>query len=526
MFKITVLVELRSSRGADTDIYYRSTFYIASYSGSDLTLDEQDRSRFRNFASATNMLNLQFRHGTIVKTDDDNKVYIIKEDLVNVSSRFPLATQVELGNIVELGGGGEDELPTGGATGQVLGKASAADGDVEWVNLPVGGGNINTDSSISGDGSAGNPLSAEIVGPFEQWTSSNDFNDLSDELKIIWYQTTNIPSNAPVSTSTASNNAVVLQVVATKTSARIYQSALNLATGIYYFRLLSPTSNGWSGWVTVSSDRDIPTGGTTGQVLAKKSATDRDTEWIDAASGGGTVSTDASISGDGSSSSPLSAEIVGLSETWTSSNDFNNLTNSVRMIGYETTNMPSNAPVTTSPTNAVLVQVTTSKTNTRMSQTALELTTGTLYTRLRTTSAGLWGDWLQVEYSSIDRPTYEKLTDSSSIVGSNTITYNLPTGLTLADIRQFTVTWGTSSNKTGSRGTNSSNRNVNIVKTVTTRLPLDATNVVVDSFGAGASDYRLHVDSTASTNTTISFTQTDANTGAGGLTLIEVEVMY
>jgi len=39
-----------------------------------------------------------------------------------------------------------------------------------------------------------------------------------------------------------------------------------------------------------TNGQGVPTGGTTGQVLAKSSATDYDTEWVDASSGGGGVS--------------------------------------------------------------------------------------------------------------------------------------------------------------------------------------------------------------------------------------------
>ena len=42
-----------------------------------------------------------------------------------------------------------------------------------------------------------------------------------------------------------------------------------------------------SGDTLAGAGGSVPTGGTTGQVLSKKSATDYDTEWKDAASGGG-----------------------------------------------------------------------------------------------------------------------------------------------------------------------------------------------------------------------------------------------
>ena len=51
----------------------------------------------------------------------------------------------------------------------------------------------------------------------------------------------------------------------------------------------------------------VPTGGADTQILAKASAADYDTEWVAAPTGGGgTVSTDATLDGDGSAGDPLS----------------------------------------------------------------------------------------------------------------------------------------------------------------------------------------------------------------------------
>src|SRR6188472_4722359 len=50
-------------------------------------------------------------------------------------------------------------------------------------------------------------------------------------------------------------------------------------------RFFMRTNGTWEE-VTSSSTNELPTGGTTGQVLAKNSNTDFDVEWADAASGG------------------------------------------------------------------------------------------------------------------------------------------------------------------------------------------------------------------------------------------------
>ena len=61
------------------------------------------------------------------------------------------------------GSAGADGLgvPSGGATGEVLAKASAADNDTEWVAQTGGAGGLSavaSDSTLDGDGTASNPL--------------------------------------------------------------------------------------------------------------------------------------------------------------------------------------------------------------------------------------------------------------------------------------------------------------------------------------------------------------------------------
>ena len=513
-------VELRSSRGADTDIYYRGTFYIATYSGSSLTLDEQDRSRFRNFSSASAMTNISFRHGTLIKTDDNNRVYMVKEDLVNITSTFTLARQIELGNIVELGAGGEAELPTGGATGQVLGKASAADGDVEWVNLPVGGGNINTDASISGDGSAGNPLSAEITGLSATWTSGANFDDLSNSVRFISYVTNDTPRNAPFTGTPGTVSILRWRVTTSKSAPNMTQTALNLRTIEFYER--TRTNSVWGDWVHYGTGfGHLPDGGTTGQILAKASDADNDTEWVDAASGGGTVSTDASISGDGSSGSPLSAEIVGLQEEWTSSNDFNNLSNSVRMIGYApTTSLPSNAPVTTSSINAVALQVVTSKTSTSMTQSALDLLTGKLYYRIRLSSSSNWTAWSEATDTS---GSSRRLTEKGFTVGSHVGVsgqaqtsqrlITLPSGKTLSDYDRIAlrITWPTSG--TSINNTSISSFHIPELINISTN-DWDAVSTPATSRGASLFHIEINPSTILGTSTSFNIRLRDTNTQA------------
>ena len=63
-----------------------------------------------------------------------------------------------------------------------------------------------------------------------------------------------------------------------------------------------------AGGPTGADGEGVPAGGTDTQILAKASDTDYDTEWVAAPTGGGggTVSTDATLDGDGSAGDPLS----------------------------------------------------------------------------------------------------------------------------------------------------------------------------------------------------------------------------
>ena len=145
-------------------------------------------------------------------------------------------------------------VPSGGATGQVLKKTAGTDYAVEWAVDETGIGGISsvaTDSTIDGDGSTGSPLS------------------LAD---------------------------------AAVTDAKIVDMAASKLTGtIDDARIPASIARDTE---LPAANRLIPSGGTTGQVLAKASGTAYDIAWGDASSGGlATVSTDATIDGDGSAGS-------------------------------------------------------------------------------------------------------------------------------------------------------------------------------------------------------------------------------
>ncbi len=137
-------------------------------------------------------------------------------------------------------------VPAGGTTGQVLAKKSDTDRDCEWVDqsggasgdyLPLAGGTMNQDAAINftESGSGHSELSSG-----ELHHTGNPFQFVGDF---------NFQTDCPTTQGTP-------------------QTANDL------------TPKGYVDGVA------IPAGGTTGQVLAKKSDTDRDCEWVDQSGGG------------------------------------------------------------------------------------------------------------------------------------------------------------------------------------------------------------------------------------------------
>lgn len=157
-----------------------------------------------------------------------------------------------------------ESLPEGGAQGQVLAKKSAENFDVEWVDqsgggggdyLPLAGGTMNEDATITFT-EVGNERTELSCGKL-------NFNGHSFQFVGGF----NFPSGCPTTPGTP-------------------RTANDLTSKRYVDGVA------------------VPTGGTTGQVLAKKSDTDRDCEWVDQSGGasgdylplaGGTMNQDAAI---------------------------------------------------------------------------------------------------------------------------------------------------------------------------------------------------------------------------------------
>lgn len=132
-------------------------------------------------------------------------------------------------DVVNPGGPAESSLPDGGSTGQVLTKASSADQDATWQDIPDAG------SGLPAGGTTGQYL----------------VKDSSADGDAGWQDLPDFPDGLPA-------GGVAGQIL-TKDSG----------------------TDGDASWQDLPAADGLPAGGTTGQVLTKDSSTDGDASWQD-----------------------------------------------------------------------------------------------------------------------------------------------------------------------------------------------------------------------------------------------------
>ncbi|MDR2395774.1 MAG: hypothetical protein LBD57_04175, partial [Endomicrobium sp.] len=157
-------------------------------------------------------------------------------------------------------GGG---IPNAGLTGQVLTKTSTVDGAVAWVNVPI---------ELPSAGTKGQLLAKKTntTGDVE-WVSPSSFTgvDHIDLTSAEYWALTQSEKEDPTKLYLITDDLpnYVLENQGSTNSGKIL--------GINSAGLVAPVEpSGGSGTV------EWPTGGTTGQVLAKASSTDGDVEWM------------------------------------------------------------------------------------------------------------------------------------------------------------------------------------------------------------------------------------------------------
>ena len=154
-------------------------------------------------------------------------------------------------------------VPSGGTTGDVLIKQSSTDFDAQWITpytVPKPLANVNYDiDSILND--------------------SYYYVDAANVSNVT----------ARPSTSLALNSFVITKFVGESTYIQWWMYAQAGIPKVYVRRWFGA----WSTWRYWNSYPDgvtpIPAGGTAGQVLAKRSGTDYDTEWVNQSGGGNTT---------------------------------------------------------------------------------------------------------------------------------------------------------------------------------------------------------------------------------------------
>ena len=217
-------------------------------------------------------------------------------------------------------------LPTGGTAEQILTKNSATDGDASWkdapIALPAGGDSgqvLTKNSSTSGDASWKTPATPSNPLPTGGTTGQVLAKSSNTDFDVTWADQTGGGGGS-------GDSDVVIAVYENNTLSKTYDELLaainankivyvmspgNTYTRYYSYQYTGNTGSGYGlvftappktsrspysihiPFFAVESDNTItknlsftagtlPAGGTTGQILRKKSRTNYETEWVDA----------------------------------------------------------------------------------------------------------------------------------------------------------------------------------------------------------------------------------------------------
>lgn len=234
----------------------------------------------------------------------------ISSATVNGTGRLILtktdSTTVDAGLVVGPG------VPTGGTSGQVLAKTSSTNFATQWVTPATGGSGATSFISLTdtpSSFSANMWLKANSSGTALEWTAaptggsgSSTFTGLSDVPDTLvsnkWVKINSAGTglefvDPPTGTGVNGTNGSVWFSGATAPAAGTGVEGdyhLNTTTGI----VMKKVSGFWTQIANLTgptgaagtTGQGVPTGGTTGQVLAKTSNTNFATQWITPASGG------------------------------------------------------------------------------------------------------------------------------------------------------------------------------------------------------------------------------------------------
>lgn len=162
--------------------------------------------------------------------------------------------------LVDKLGGEQLKLPEGGKEGQIL--ALDADGNLSWIDAPSGGGDF---LPLAGGTMAENAVIGSAGGELQIKSETVRFLNSDDRFGTLVYF------------SSPSDN-YHLYVNGSSIHCNNYPTAYDEFTNKRYVDSVA-----------------VPAGGSAGQILAKKSNTNRDVEWIDAPTGGGSAAVSSKV---------------------------------------------------------------------------------------------------------------------------------------------------------------------------------------------------------------------------------------
>jgi len=190
-------------------------------------------------------------------------------------------------------------VATGGTTGQILGKASDADFDTEWVDKPSGDG---TDLTVKG----GQQIAVTTNAAGTVATVKTDpllATDAALKAEATAREAADTTLTTDLATEVADRKKADNDLLANVDADLDDEVAARKLADTDEATARAAEDTRLAAAITAQG---LPAGGAAGQILGKKSATDYDAEWIAKPSGEGTtVDTAAPISGDGSSSDPI-----------------------------------------------------------------------------------------------------------------------------------------------------------------------------------------------------------------------------
>lgn len=176
------------------------------------------------------------------------------------------------------------ELPEGGTEGQMLSKKSDANYDAQWSDVP---------ESLPEGGAQGQVLAKKSAENFDvEWVDQSGGGGGDDYLPLAGGKmdpNATISGNA-LTISTGRSLTLAASTIFIKgavSEAGVIQASGTTGTFKNLRSIDAPSSDSSLTRKDYVDARAVPAGGTAGQVLAKKSDTDRDCEWVDQ-SGGGT----------------------------------------------------------------------------------------------------------------------------------------------------------------------------------------------------------------------------------------------